>query len=595
MRYSEDLIEEVRSKNDIVDVVGMYTHLTKKGNNYWCCCPFHGEKTPSFSVSSIKQMYYCFGCHKGGNAITFVMEYENMSFTEAVKMLAERVGVNLPEVEYTAAEKAAVSLHARMLEVNKLAAVYFCQAMKTERGQVAYNYFKKRGLTDETIKHFGLGYSQMYSDDLYKYLKSKGYEDTFLKDTGLVTISEKGASDKFWNRAMFPIMDERDRVIAFGGRVMGDGEPKYLNSPETKVFDKSNNLFALNYAKLSRRGYFLLCEGYMDVISLHQAGFTNAVASLGTALTDRQATKISKYVKEVYLTYDSDGAGTKAAIRAIPILESKGLVVKVVNMKPYKDPDEFIKGLGAEEYQKRIDEAESSFFFEIRIMASRYNMDEPREKTDFYTDVARRLLEFTDELTRKNYEEAFVKRYDVSFRSFDELLRKVAAKEGPQKRSGPDDEAAPKKEHISREEKKKDETILQPQRLLLTYLSEDPSLYERLKGVITPEEFTDEIYRKAAELAFKDCEENGSINAAKLINHFSEKEDQEQIGTIFQTMLGGSLTEADRVKVVSDTVKKIKLARIRRDTDEALLKGDREVLKSLMDEEAELKRKKNII
>ncbi len=595
MRYSEDIIEEVRSRNDIVDVVGMYAHLTKKGNSYWCCCPFHGEKTPSFCVTPSKQMFYCFGCHKGGNAITFVMDYENMSFTEAVKLLAERAGVNLPEAEYSAEEKAAASLKARMLEVNKLAAVYFCQAMKTEKGQVAYNYFKKRGLTDETIRHFGLGFAQMYSDDLYKYLKGKGYEDTFLKDTGLVTISEKGAFDKFWNRAMFPIMDERDRVIAFGGRVMGDGEPKYLNSPETKVFDKSNNLFALNYAKLSRRGYFLLCEGYMDVISLHQAGFTNAVASLGTALTDRQATKISKYVKEVYLTYDSDGAGTKAAIRAIPILESKGIVVKVVNMKPYKDPDEFIKALGADEYQKRIDEAESSFFFEIRIMASRYNMDEPREKTDFYTDVARRLLEFTDELTRKNYEEAFVKRYDVSFRSFNELLIKVAGQEGPKKRSGPDADEAPKREYVSREEKKKDDTILQPQRLLLTYLSETPSLYEKLKNVISPSEFTDEIYMKAAELAFLDCENTGAINAAKLISYFHEKEEQEKVGMIFQTVLGGSLTEADRIKVVSDTVKKIKLARIKRDIDEAISQGDNESLKRLMSEEAEIKRTKNII
>ncbi len=595
MRYSEDIIEEVRSRNDIVDVVGMYTHLTKKGNSYWCCCPFHGEKTPSFCVTPSKQMYYCFGCHKGGNSITFVMDYENMSFTEAVKLLADRAGVNLPEAEYSAAEKAEASLHARILEVYKLAAVYFCNAMKTEKGQVALNYFKKRELKDETIRHFGLGYSYMYSDDLYKYLKSKGYEDTFLKDTGLVTFSEKGAHDKFWNRAMFPIMDERDRVIAFGGRVMGDGEPKYLNSPETKVFDKSNNLFALNYAKLSRRGYFLLCEGYMDVISLHQAGFTNAVASLGTALTERQATKISKYVKDVYLTYDSDGAGTKAAIRAIPILESKGLTVKVVNMKPYKDPDEFIKGLGAEEYQKRIDEAESSFFFEIRIMASRYNMDDPREKTSFYEDVARRLLEFTDELTRKNYEEAFVKRYNISFRSFDELLVKIAGQEGPKKRSGPAEDSAPKKEYVSRAEKKKDDTILQPQRLLLTYLSEDPALYPRLKDVISPGEFTDEIYKKAAELAFQDCESTGSINAAKLISYFHEKEEQEKIGMIFQTTLGGELTEADRLKLLSDTVKKIKLTRIKKDIDEAIANGNKEALKKLMSDEAELKRTKNIL
>ncbi|MCQ2537502.1 MAG: DNA primase [Lachnospiraceae bacterium] len=593
MRYSDDLIEEVRSRNDIVDVVGMYVHLTKKSNRYWACCPFHGEKTASFTVNPQTQMFYCFGCHKGGNAITFVMEYDSLSFPEALKVLADRAGVQLPDVEATAEEKAQQNLIQRLYEVNKLAAGYFYSARKSERGKIADNYFKKRGLTDETIKHFGLGYSHMFSDDLYKFLKEKGYDDGFLKETGLVTFSEKGGHDKFWNRAMFPIMDERDRVIAFGGRVMGDGEPKYLNSPETRVFDKSNNLYGLNYAKLSRKGYFLLCEGYMDVISLHQAGFTMAVASLGTALTDKHATKISKYVKDVYLTYDSDKAGINAAIRAIPMLEAKGITVKIVNMKPYKDPDEFIKALGAEEYQKRIDTAESSFFFEIEVIKSRHNLEDPKEKSDFYTEVARRLLEFSGELERKNYEDAFVKRYNVPYKAFDELLIKVAGREGPKNRgdSYEKNQESPNREYRSKEEKQRDEKLLQPQRLLLTYLVNEPALYKKLKAVISPEEFTDNLYRKVAELSFSECESSGIVNAARITSLFEDKDDQLKVGEIFQTELKGDMSEMERMKAVEDLVRKIKLSAIETALAAAAEVGDSARVSQLFAEQIRLKNK----
>lgn len=592
MRYSDDLIEEVRSRNDIVDVVGMYVHLTKKSNRYWACCPFHGEKTASFAVNPQTQMFYCFGCHKGGNAVTFVMEYDSLSFPEALKVLADRVGIELPDVPASAEEKAQQSLIQRLYEVNKLAAQYFYSARKTERGKIADNYFKKRGLTDETINHFGLGYSNAYSDDLYKYLKGKGYEDSFLKDTGLVSISEKGAMDKFWNRAMFPIMDERDRVIAFGGRVMGDGEPKYLNSPETRVFDKSNNLYGLNYAKLSRKGYFLLCEGYMDVISLHQAGFTMAVASLGTAFTDKHATKISKYVKDVYLTYDSDSAGINAALRAIPMLENRGITVKIVNMKPYKDPDEFIKALGAEEYQKRIDNAESSFFFEIEVIKSRHNLEDPKEKTDFYKDVARRLLEFSDELTRKNYMDSFVKRYDVPYKAFNELLIKVAGQEGPKSRGDSyERNESVKKDFQSKEEKQRDDKLLQPQRLLLTYLADDSQLYGKLKGCLDPSEFSDDLYKKVAEICFSECEQGGKINAARIISLFEEKEDQLKVGAIFQTELKGEMNEAENLKAVEDVVRKIKLSSIETAIAKAVEAGDSAQVNKLFAEQIRLKNK----
>ena len=289
MYYPDDIIEEVRSRNDIVDVISQYVSLKKKGANYFGLCPFHNEKSPSFSVSPSKQMYYCFGCGAGGNVITFVMEYENYSFVEAVKYLADRAGITLPEMEDSREAKARRDLKNTLLEINRLAANYFYYQLKQPQGRPGYEYLKNRKLTDETITHFGLGFANKVPDDLYRYMRSKGYSDSILKETGLFFIEERGSRDKFWNRVMFPILDVNNRVIGFGGRVMGDGEPKYLNSPETKLFDKSRNLFGLNFARKSREKYLLICEGYMDVIAMHQAGFTNAVASLGTAFTAQHA------------------------------------------------------------------------------------------------------------------------------------------------------------------------------------------------------------------------------------------------------------------------------------------------------------------
>jgi len=277
MYFPDELVEEIRMQNDIVDVISSYVKLQKKGSSYFGLCPFHNEKSPSFSVSQDKQMYYCFGCGASGNVITFIMKYENFTFQEAVTMLAERAGIKLPEEKYSEEEKKRADLKSTLLEINKAAARYFYTQLKSERGELAHTYLTNRGLSEETIKAFGLGYSNKYSNDLYQYLKEMGYSDEMLSKAGLVSISEKGVYDKFWNRVMFPIMDANNRVIAFGGRVMGEGEPKYLNSPETEVFDKSRNLYGLNKARASRKPYFLLCEGYMDVIALHQAGFTNAV------------------------------------------------------------------------------------------------------------------------------------------------------------------------------------------------------------------------------------------------------------------------------------------------------------------------------
>ena len=466
MRYSEEVIEEVRMKNDIVDVISGYVKLQKKGSNYFGLCPFHNEKSPSFSVSPAKQMYYCFGCGAGGNVLTFIMEYENYSFSEALKVLADRSGVKLPVAEYSKEAREQEDLRSTLLEVNKLAASYFYYQLKNPQGEAGYRYLRDRQLSDETITRFGLGYSNKTSDDLYRYLKGKGYDDGLLKQSGLVTIEERGTYDKFWNRVMFPIMDVNNRVIGFGGRVMGAGEPKYLNSPETKLFDKSRNLYGLNYARLSREKYILICEGYMDVIAMHQAGFTNAVASLGTAFTTQHAQLLKRYTDKVVLTYDSDGAGVKAALRAIPILKEAGISIRVLNMQPYKDPDEFIKNLGAEEFRKRIEEARNSFLFEIDVLKKNYKMDDPEQKTEFYNQVARKLLEFPEALERENYLEAVSREYYINYEDLKRLVNRLGASLGPSVSAQREEEGSLK----SQRKKEKEDGVKQSQRLLLTWL-----------------------------------------------------------------------------------------------------------------------------
>ena len=364
MRYSEDLIEEIRLRNDIVDVISGYVKLTRKGSSYFGLCPFHNEKSPSFSVSPDKQMYYCFGCGAGGNVYTFIMEYENFTFTEAVKFLAERAGVQLPVQEYSKEAKEQADLKTQLLMIHKLAAKFYFYQLKDKAGEQAYHYLRGRELSDETIVKFGLGYSAKFSDSLYRYVKGKGYTDDVLSKSGLFQADEKERMyDKFWNRVMFPIMDVSSRVIGFGGRVMGDGKPKYLNSPETIIFDKSRNLYGLNIARTARKKTLIICEGYMDVIAMHQAGFDNAVASLGTALTAQQANLIKRYVNEALLLYDSDEAGQKAALRAIPLLRAAGVSARVIDLSPYKDPDEFIKEAGAGEFRERLENGRNGFMF----------------------------------------------------------------------------------------------------------------------------------------------------------------------------------------------------------------------------------------
>ena len=593
MYYPDEVIEEVRMKNDIVDVISGYVKLQKKGANYFGLCPFHNEKSPSFSVSPGKQMYYCFGCGAGGNVLTFVMEYENYTFQEALQSLADRAGVTLPKMEYSKEAREQAEFRARLLEVNKLAANYFYYQMKQPQGKIAYEYFHdKRKLTDETMLRFGLGYSNKTSDDLYRFLKEKGYDDAFLSQTGLVTIEERGGRDKFWNRVMFPIMDVNNRVIGFGGRVMGDGEPKYLNSPETKLFDKSRNLYGLNYARTTREKYMLVCEGYLDVISMHQAGFTNAVASLGTAFTSQHAGVLKRYTDQVILTYDSDGAGIKAALRAIPILRDAGISARVLNMKPYKDPDEFIKNMGADAFKERIAQAKNSFLFEIDVLKRNYQLEDPEQKTKFYQETAKKLLQFGEPLERDNYIQAVSREQMIKEEELRQLVNRLGMQMGlkagdsyredasgrnvisRENGSGPgndmgrpeyggnpyEGQAAQNQAAIKKTGRKqeREDGIRRSQRLLLTWLIENPALFDKIKGIITADDFVEDLYHQVAVMVFEG-HEAGNVNPAGILSRFINDEDQyKEVAALFNASLKESLNNEEQKKAFAETVMKVR-------------------------------------
>lgn len=553
--YSEEQIEEVRSRSDIVSVIGRYVRLKRTGSGYTGLCPFHNEKTPSFHVNPARQMYKCFGCGVGGNVLTFVMEYENLTFPEAMEMLAEQAGIDLPKQEMTAQQKQQEGIRLTLLEINKKAARYYFALLKSPRGKAGYDYLTGRGLTDETILHFGLGFAGQGGGELYQYLKKEGYSDQILKETGLFKMDERGVYDKFWNRVMFPIMDVNNRVIGFGGRVMGDAKPKYLNSPETKIFDKSRNLFGLNYAKRGKRNNMILCEGYMDVIALHQAGFTNAVASLGTAFTEQQANLIRRYTDEVLLTYDSDGAGVKAAMRAIPMLRRAGITGKVIHMEPHKDPDEFIKNLGADEFEKRIEEAQNSFFFEIEVTKRNYSMSDPDQKTKFIHEIARKLLVFEDKIQRNNYLEAVAARYNIKT----EDLQQLVVRYGNQMPSGYEEVMEERQQERLRKGRKKEsrEGISYSYRLLLSWLIEEPQLFRQISQWIKPEDFEEGLYRTVAKELYEQMEKD-ELEPARIIGHFTEVEEQNKVASMFQTSFGSEIQAEEKKKAITDLILKIK-------------------------------------
>ena len=574
MYYPQEIIDQVIAANDIVSVIGEHVHMKRSGSGYMGLCPFHNEKSPSFSVSPGKQVYHCFGCGESGNVVTFVMKYENATFQEALKILADRAGIKLPEAQYSEESKKKNEQRDRLFAINKDAATYYFRLLRSPRGRRGMDYFRQRQLSDETLNRFGLGFADGADSDLVAYLRKRGYADEDILLSGVAAFDEKrGLHDKFWNRVMYPIMDVTNRVIGFGGRVMGDGKPKYLNSPETPIFDKSHNLYGLNLAKRSRCGYFILCEGYMDVIAMHQAGFSQAVASLGTSFTEGQAQILKRYVPTVLLSYDSDGAGVKAAMRNIGILHSAGLTGKVVDLRPYKDPDEFMKGAGKEEFQKRLDNAENSFLYQIRQIQTNYDLSDPAAQTRFYHEIARRLCEFDDEIERENYTK---KMADLYFIPLETLRREVASYQmagGAQtlqtrqlQRQKPVNLTEGKRRGKLEEAKRRNE------RLLLTWISDDPAVYPQLRPYLRAEDFAEGVYRTAAGRYFEILDKRygdalqveagtlpeGSASPAAAVACSDGEEEQKEAAQLFETRMDGVQTKEEREKALKDVILSVK-------------------------------------
>ena len=401
MAIPEAFLQELVERNDIVDVVGSYVRLTKRsGSNMFGLCPFHSEKTPSFSVSPDKQIYHCFGCGKGGGVINFIMEIEGLTFPEAAEFLAKRVGMAMPEQE----DNREAKKRRRMLELNRDAAKFFYSCLSVPNGGPALDYMAKREITPATAKRFGLGYAPDTWDSLMKAMKELGYSEYELFDAGLVRKGKNGGHyDAFRSRLMFPVIDVRGDVIGFSGRILGDGEPKYMNSPETLVFNKSRNLFGLNLAKKSKSGHIILAEGNIDVVMMHQAGFDSAVASLGTSLTPEQARLISHYTREVIIAYDSDGAGKKAAQRAIGLLDKLDVKVKVLSMSGAKDPDEYIKTKGADAFRNLLDKSENHIDYRLQTVTDKYDLSVDEQKVAFLKEASDMVARLPGPVERQVY------------------------------------------------------------------------------------------------------------------------------------------------------------------------------------------------
>ena len=613
MYYSQEVVDEVLANTDIVDVVSAHVHLKKQGKDYVGLCPFHNEKTPSFSVIPGKNMFYCFGCGAGGSAITFLMKYNNCTFQEAMQDLADRAQITLPAPNYSEETKKREKHRQDLLAVNKEAATYYYKLLRSRKGERGMKYFTDRALSAETMKMFGLGFADGARSDLTDHLRKKGFSDELILESDVAVFNEKqGLHDRFFNRVMFPIQDVRGRVIGFGGRVLGDAKPKYINSSDTQIFDKGRNLYALNLARRTKADHLILCEGYMDVIAMHQAGFNQAVASLGTAFTPGQAALLRRYTKRVLLAYDSDGAGVRAALRNIGILRNGGLESSVIDLRPHKDPDEFIKAEGKEAFQARIDKAENSFFYELRILSQSYRMDDPASRTAFHREIARKLCGFADEIERDNYIAAAAEKYFIKTDSLRRLVAQYgnANGYGADTQSGAGERAKTFRSGTNQGESKDFRSRIPPgdgnresksrapqaggngaaaarpfsrrpapgptraqkalwekQCLLLTWIIDDPRIFPQISRYLQPDDFDGEIYVQTASRLWDQLRKDPeAANAASVISSFETPQEQEAAAAMFNSHLEGIEDKNDREKTLRELVFFIKQASLDRMT-----------------------------
>ena len=532
IRYSDEIIEEVRQNNDVVDIISQYVHLTRKGRNYFGLCPFHNEKSPSFSVSPDRQIFHCFGCGVGGNVYTFLMKIEGITFKESLEQLAERANIQLPTLENNA-DTAREELKAKVYKVNEFTAEYYHQNLFKPTAKIAQEYVKKRKMNMETLTAYKIGYSGKF-DELYKALKSQGFGEKEILESGLVNKNENGTYiDRYRNRLMFPICDVRGKVIAFGGRVLDDSKPKYINSPENVVYSKGRHLFGLNVAKKDSAKRLLIVEGYMDVISLHQRGITNVVGALGTALTEQQGWLLRKTTEQVILGFDADGAGQTAIERSMEILQKMGCDMRVLQIEGAKDPDEYILKFGEGRFKLAMDNSISLVEFKVKNLKKELNLENTGDKIKFLNQIAKILSKVENTMEREIYIEKISKGYNISKEAIYAEVNKLiysSSKEDrilQSKTREVKNIQSNKKEVIDEDIERRENTIIS------LLLENDVQTFKKLKEQIKPEDFKNEINKKIAEKLYEELEKKDA-NINKLIDGFDE-ETQNHITMVMAT------------------------------------------------------------
>ena len=562
MAISDSYLEELRSKNDVETVISSYVTLRRRGRILTGLCPFHNEKTPSFTVYPETQSYYCFGCGQGGDVITFIKNINNLDYVEAVKQLADMAGMAPPESNF---DDSLTKQRLRMFEINRESAKFFYKALYSPLGKECLEYYHRRGLTDETIKHFGLGYApENYSDGLYKHLKSLGYNDLELFQANVIRKGERGYYDAFKNRVMFPIIDIRGNVIAFSGRRLNENDPrKYVNTSDTLVFKKGSNLFALNFAKSSKRDGLILCEGNMDVISLHQAGFDNAVAGLGTALTDEQASLITRYTNTVYLCYDNDEAGQKAVDKALRIFSKTGIKIKVLHLQGGKDPDEIIKNCGADYFRSIIDGAANDIEFRLLNERYKYDVSTSDGKLNFLNGAIDILANLDSSVERDIYSSRLSEELGVNKTAIDEQINKKRASLSHRHKKiefqnirretiSPKDDITPERTRYP--------AVIRAEETLLANLILSPDCYKAIKDKITADDFFSVVNSHIFRVISNRIENSQPLELTFVSQELSEDEESvySKLSNTMSEIVGKTVKECEDCinKILSEKNKK---------------------------------------
>ncbi len=574
--YSEEIIDEVRQNNDVVDVISQYVHLSRKGRNYFGLCPFHNEKSPSFSVSPDKQIFHCFGCGVGGNVYTFLMKIEGLTFLEALETLAERAKIQLPTLD-TGLDSQKEELKSKVYKINEISAEFYHQNLYKPTAKIAQEYIKKRKLNQETLEAFQIGYSGRV-DEMYKFLREKGFGEKEILESGLVIKNDNGTyKDRYRNRLMFPICDVRGRVIGFGGRVLDDSKPKYINSPENIVYSKGRHLFGLNIAKKESAKKILIVEGYMDVISLHQRGIKNVVGALGTALTEQQGWLLRKTTEQVILGFDADGAGQNAIARSMEILQNMGCDMRVLQIEGAKDPDEYIIKYGEGRFKLEIENAISLVEFKVRNLKKEYNLENSGDKINFLREISKILSKVESTIEREIYIEKIAKGYNISKEAIYAEVNKLIYTNFKTEKTSENQVKNIRQEEKPREEIDKD-LENRENTIIALLLDTNINVFKKIQEKIKPEDFKVEINKKIAQEIYKESEKS-ERNINKLIDTF----DDEMKNHITMVMATDYEFE-DMEKAVDDVLQKYE--------KEKLNQKKKSILKQLETEQDELEKKK---